>query len=76
MTKYTLIIDEKTREILYALTREESHNTPNGEEAVYLYDLSEMLEDLKTDQINDLTAWATLNPVYGLPTYHLIRLSV
>lgn len=56
MTKYTLIIDEKTREVLRDIIREESHNTPYDEEAKYLYDLSEMLEGLKTDQVNDLTA--------------------
>lgn len=56
MNKYTLIIDEKTREVLRDIIRHQSKIADDVNEAEYLYDLSDMLEDLKTDQVNDLTA--------------------
>lgn len=54
--QYTLIIDEKTKKVLRDIVRHQSKVVDNETESEYLHDLSEMLDDLKTDQINDFTA--------------------
>lgn len=55
MTKYTLIIDVKIGEVLRDIIRNEADNSVDAE-SEYLHDLADMLDDLKSDWINDLTA--------------------